>query len=223
MLDHSDVCREALRDRPVFAHRRCPNLRDILMKAKITYPPFDAGTQGKVILNAPQDCPKQGCRICTMMDHAETACCSVTNKYYPIQSRARNSSCADQNLIYLLTCHSCQKQYIGETKRSFRIRLKEHLADIKHMRDTPVSHHFNQNGHQSQRLTAKILEIIPKEADNQRGTIIRKRLEKSWIYRFQCLCPKGINKYIWHRRSTHTCLFRILFIYLLLVDHTANW
>ena len=38
-----------------------------------------------------------------------------------------------QGAIYLIPCHDCDFSYIGETKRSFSIRKKEHLADIRHL------------------------------------------------------------------------------------------
>ena len=33
--------------------------------------------------------------------------------------------------VYQIPCHDCDFSYIGETKRSFSIRKKEHLADIR--------------------------------------------------------------------------------------------
>ena len=39
-----------------------------------------------------------------------------------------------QGAVYQIPCHDCDFSYIGETKRSFSIRKKEHLADIRHLR-----------------------------------------------------------------------------------------
>ena len=33
-----------------------------------------------------------------------------------------------------IACHDCDFSYIGDTKRSFSIRRKENLADIRHLR-----------------------------------------------------------------------------------------
>ena len=39
-----------------------------------------------------------------------------------------------QGAIYQIPCHDCDFSYIGETKRSFSIHKKEHLANIRHLR-----------------------------------------------------------------------------------------
>ena len=36
-----------------------------------------------------------------------------------------------QGAVYQIPCHDCDFSYIGQTKRSFSIRKKEHLADIR--------------------------------------------------------------------------------------------
>ena len=62
---------------------------------------------------------------------------------------AQNVDCNTNNVVYLLECNKCKKQYIGETKRKFIVRFKEHLADIRHNRDTPVAKHYNLNSHKN--------------------------------------------------------------------------
>ena len=39
-----------------------------------------------------------------------------------------------QGAIYQIPCHDCDFSCIGETKRSFSIRKKEHSANIWHLR-----------------------------------------------------------------------------------------
>ena len=39
-----------------------------------------------------------------------------------------------QGAIHQIPCHDCDFSYIGEAKRSFSIRKKEHLAGIRHLR-----------------------------------------------------------------------------------------
>ena len=38
-----------------------------------------------------------------------------------------------QGAVYQIPCHDCDFSNIDETKRSFSIRKKEHLADIRHL------------------------------------------------------------------------------------------
>jgi len=44
----------------------------------------------------------------------------------------------EQKGVYMIPC-SCGKQYIGETGRSFRIRIQEHAADIKYNCTCPLA------------------------------------------------------------------------------------
>ena len=197
MLTHSKKAKALyLQNPPIFAYRRCPNIKDTLMNAKIRYPKPHAGTQGKVLLNPPQDCTRINCQICKLLNHDRTTANAITNKFHNIPTRASTATCEDSNLIYLLTCLHCRKQYVGETKRTFRTRLKEHLADTKHQRDTPVANHFNQKDHSARHIAAKVLEVIPKDPTSSHGTSTRKKHEKSWILKLQSLTPSGINIYV---------------------------
>ena len=61
--------------------------------------------------------------------------------------------------LYCIHCCSCGLQYIGETKRTFCIRFKEHQADTTYNRDTPIAHHFNQTGHTKSNMIPQIIEL----------------------------------------------------------------
>ena len=51
------------------------------------------------------------------------------------------------NLVYAITCQSCNLIYVGETSRSLMVHFSEHLADIRHNCSKPVAQHFNSAGH----------------------------------------------------------------------------
>ena len=55
---------------------------------------------------------------------------STNGRNYTILTDA-NLNCKSMNIIYLITCNICKIQYIGETQRSFEIRMKEHLFQIR--------------------------------------------------------------------------------------------
>lgn len=42
------------------------------------------------------------------------------------------SFCSSINCIYILKCNKCEKFYVGETSRSAKVRIKEHLNKIKY-------------------------------------------------------------------------------------------
>jgi hypothetical protein len=50
--------------------------------------------------------------------------------------------------IYKLTCKDCSQYYIGQTVRTFKIRYKEHIRDIRNNKDkTGYSQHILNTGH----------------------------------------------------------------------------
>lgn len=192
LLKHTEV--NWLQDsKPIFGHRRCPNLKDQLVRAKLVYPPKQAGKIGKIILNPPTECIRSPCNICPILNRENTAFSSYNDSYYKLQQATRTASCETRNLVYLLTCTRCRQQYVGETKRTLRVRLTEHYADIRHDRDSPVARHFNQKGHSHRDISPKILEIILKDPESEPARTIRKKTEMSWIYKLQSLSPNGIN------------------------------
>jgi hypothetical protein len=79
---------------------------------------------------------------------------STTTKKYHI------GNCTTKNLVYMLTCTTCYQQYVGQTKRQFKIRIGEHLADIRHKRETPVALHFNRELHTVNSVRCEILESL---------------------------------------------------------------
>ena len=108
---------------------------------------------------------------------------------------AKDVNCLTNNVVYLLECTRCKKQYVGETKRNFLTRFKEHLADIRHNRDTPVAKHFNLNSHKTAATPAQpIPTILSRIAGHpDRTTDVRKNKEKMWIHTLRSTAPHGIN------------------------------
>ena len=83
--------------------------------------------------------------------------------------------CNSKNVIYMIQCNHCHKQYIGETKR----RLK----------DCTVSEHFLCNNH-----NATDKQLIPLELVKSNRDSVRKAREAYLIERGQTLEPHGLNK-----------------------------
>jgi len=61
--------------------------------------------------------------------------------------------CYSENIIYIIYCDLCEKFYIGETQFSLKIRMKQHINQIKKFKpflkyhDKVVARHFNLKGH----------------------------------------------------------------------------
>ena len=86
--------------------------------------------------------------------------------------------------VYSFPC-SCEEEYIGETRRSIKTRLKEHCADIKHERtkNSAVAEHSKKTNHYICIEKAKVLFL--KEHYNKRWIGEALEIEKK---------PKKFNK-----------------------------
>ena len=105
---------------------------------------------------------------------------------YRIKSYNR---CQTRNLVYLIYCEKCNKPtYVGETERKLQERAKEHLADIRYQRQTPVAEHFNTGNH---KISDAMFCILEKMHDESK--IFRLVKERDWMLRLGTVKPEGVN------------------------------
>ena len=183
LLKYSELCKKALPEKPLFVSRRNTNLKDVLIKSRLE------PNSGPV--NVWKPCRNFYCKLCETLRKNRDCQSTLTKRRYKTPSFAR---CRTTNVIYMLTCNICHKQYIGETKRPFCTRLKEHLADIHLKRDKPMSNHMIQHQTHKHVIFPQILEVINRDPEKPETTIFRKKREIFWIYRMNTLIPNGLNK-----------------------------
>ena len=76
--------------------------------------------------------------------------------------------------------------YVGETGRFFETRVKEHIADVRLQRDSPVARHFDSdNDHSIYNLRAQIIWQATALAIDRRIT------ESRFIKIFGTLQPRA--------------------------------
>ena len=137
ILHYSEKCKELFPEPPLLAHSRAPNLPNLLVRATLpTMHPKPRLT--------PRTCDSDNCLDCEIIK-SRTAIASRKGKTFKL---AQSTCCQTENVIYALFCKVCHKIYVGETKRPFIERWKEHRADIRHNRDTP--HDSCRQTHQRQ-------------------------------------------------------------------------
>ena len=103
-----------------------------------------------------------------------------------------NTSCRTTNVVYLITCTKCGKQYIGETGDHVNQRMNGHRDEWKHKRvkRSPVAEHFCSPGHDFlNHATLCCLEHNPEWTDRT-----RKARESYCIQCLNTLRPYWINK-----------------------------
>ena len=189
MLDNSSSTRPILQIPVVRGFRRPKNLRDLLVRARLTTP--DAKKSSGTSKNA-NKCSRMNCNYCRSLNKSGRITCLLNDRSYITRY---NISCNSNNLIYCLLCNTCKKAYVGQTKRTIRERAGEHLTSIrKNKRHLVVGRHYNSAGHKGVHdVSIFILEFskTPPNAPNSKQA--RELLEDKWIFRLRSTVPLGLN------------------------------
>lgn len=174
ILQQSSSVGDIFRLPPLLAYRRDTNLRDLLVRSTVARP-----TQTPP---GSFPCPKPLCPTCPHLIPS-----AFLQGPKCVQKITRSFSCNNFNLVYAITCTVCPKVYIGETGRTLDTRFREHLADVRHNRNSPVAKHFNSVGH-------SVAAIRVRGLWQMRGTTIdRKLMESHLIRRLGTYTPDGLN------------------------------
>ena len=132
-------------------------------------------------------CTSNRCRACRYIIEATTFKSSHNRRTFQIASAM---NCKSSNIIYVITCKQCGKQYVGETGRTLADRINDHLSRIRTKKDTPIGLHFNQSRHCIDDFSILPIEKI---ADCQNSYNLRIEKEKTWQNLLQTAFPLGIN------------------------------
>ena len=100
----------------------------------------------------------------------------------------QNLTCASKNVIYVIQCKKCSLRYVGETSRKVKERIGQHLSNIRLKYNTPISEHFNLNGHNI--LDFSFFALVNNNLWTESK---RKIVENKWIEKLKTLKPNGIN------------------------------
>ena len=119
---------------PLIAHRRTPNLGNLLFNTK----PPKQQTPGT------HKCKDKRCKLNNYITTGDKITSSRNNHTHTITDFI---SCNTTQVIYVITCTKCNIQYTGQTKKSLRSRINNHLSAITHNLNQPVAQHFNATPH----------------------------------------------------------------------------
>ena len=70
-------------------------------------------------------CGRSRCPTCRMITPSQTATASSGARV----KLKGDTNCRTQNVVYLMSCGKCGKQYVGETKGPLNIRMNGHRDD----------------------------------------------------------------------------------------------
>ena len=68
------------------------------------------------------------CQVCKSISITQEFTSFTTKKTYKTK---HSFDCNDKYLIYLLSCKSCGKQYVGNTTDHFRSRWNKYKSDVR--------------------------------------------------------------------------------------------
>ena len=101
IIEHSNDCSSTFQTKPLIGFKRLPNLRNLLTKTEISYPPTNQDT--KTILptiytrlDKPTYCP--------LIKNISEVECKITHKITKVTKVPKHITCELSDKIYLITC-----------------------------------------------------------------------------------------------------------------------
>jgi len=126
-------------------------------------------------------CESENCVTCDLMITGTTFKSTMTGKEYKFMPSV---GCHTKIIIYLVTCESCKKQYVGKTAQSLKQRHYGHRREIDQQSSSLGQHFAGSCGYTSFRI-----QII----DHTTSAECLQRREGYWQHELMTLLPWGLN------------------------------
>ena len=170
VLSNSAKLRAAFKQPPIVAYRRDANICDTLIHMKTNR-----------ILKKEKLCQ---CKVCEKIVRSEVTSAAGKDAH-KVEATAR---CTDRNIIYGIVCVKCDRAiYVGETERTLKERISEHMRDIKNSADKPINCHFQNHDEKD------IVYAVLQRLGNENSKALRLLIEDIWIRKLNTLSPHGCN------------------------------
>ena len=121
-----------------------------------------------------QKCQSPKCVTCTHLNTTPYFTSTTTKTTYLIR---HSFSCNSTNLIYLITCTKCRKDYVGLTTKTLRERINHHRTSIHTKQKRYINNHFNFPDHSIKTLSVQPIDTIHNSTPQ---TLVE--LERYWIH-----------------------------------------
>ena len=177
----------------VKGYKRPKNLKDHLVRARTifkeeTTPPSCEKTKDKSITN---ECTKTNCKYCKILNKWGKIKSKITGMNHTTK---HNITCNSSNVICCIECKTCNTQYVRQTKRKIKERIREHLLTIKknHGRNDVLMHFNLCDHHGTEDVQEYILDFISRDPDSLMAGRLRNITEfNTWIHRLKT--PQGLT------------------------------
>ena len=132
------------------------------------------------------DVGRPRCKTCAHMNIGTSFQSTTTNERFRACVYAY---CKTSNVVYLIECARCRKEYVGETKNPLHLRMNGHRSDYyRKLPDKPVAVHFNISGPTFEDVTVMVIKQLGWATTKR-----RKLRESFWIHTLRSVAPQGLN------------------------------
>ena len=134
-------------------------------------------------------CKGKRCQVCNDITEMDSFTCSNNQWNFKINHRI---DCNEKCLIYLITCHRCLKQYVGQTVDEFRHRLNNYKDNARKFErgeqciQWHLYKHFNLRGHSGFLNDVSVPLNMADPTDTTKP-------EDFWIQTLKTKAPLGLN------------------------------
>ncbi len=168
--------------------RRTPNLRDLLVRAKLNSSKKASTPKAPTRLHT---CGRATCRYCNRINHSGKLLSPFDKSVW---NTLINVNCNSNNLIYAIQCKQCSLLYVGQTSNAIKNRFNNHFYDITKKPTTFVSKHYNLTNHSRlDDVEIFILDFIKTPSGSPASKQERLRKEAMWQHKLHSLAPHGLN------------------------------
>ena len=182
MLSNSEEHREVFPEPPVTACRRCMDLKDLLVRARLA-------TSNNCDGRGCTRCEKSRCKMCKSVSESDSFYSHATSKEYKSNF---SFNCDSSGVVYLLDCVVCGVQYVGSTNTPFRLRFNNYKACYRRYRSGSsvpqmvFFRHFSEEGHHG---FVEDIHVIAIDKLIGRG----RMRESFWQHKLYTFTPRGLN------------------------------
>ena len=178
ILQHDTEHKQLFTEKPLVSFRRAKSLKDLLVRARLP-------DLGAIHESGCRGCRgRRDCRVCGLIEESTTFSNKNNERSYNIRQGPLH--CNSKNVVYLMQCKTCNKQYVGSCTTEFRKRVNNYktqhrnyasraqagtLAVGRGMTQTSLHAHFHQDDHSGfEDWSFGLIDSAPNE-----DTLRRKR------------------------------------------------
>ena len=167
---------KVFRDVPIIGFRRAKSLKDIVVRAKMSWcGPFKG--------------PR--CEICKHIVPTINFKSSATKLTYEI--RPENLNCRSKNVVYLISCKTCHKQYNGSSEE-FRGRFNNYTCAHRNYRKNTKVKQESFHAHFADSIHSGDGDWEVRLIDQSDTTEDLRKRESFWQHEYYTFQPNGLNE-----------------------------